>query len=205
MLPSSCDDASNFKLLRELCSLACSILTETSTHRAHFEVVYGFICKFLETYGESVEKVALATLSGASIQGSETEMVKLLEEVMLRTVAAVQETLGNVWTSASEQGNGQEAFESKPSPARKPQTKSNESLAGILSFLKQALISCPVFLLHLPSAPGKDSEDDMLLRRAIDSAVASLNDSDPELTRNAIAFLKTLVRMRFLPFVRTAL
>lgn len=199
LLPPTCNDENSLKLLQDLCSISSSILRNTRRCRAHFEVSFGFICKFLVAYGGTVEKEALASLNGCSNQGSERDVAKLLEELMITTVAAVQECLGSVWTSHSEQGNGQDAFESKGSPARKPLTKSNESLVGILSLLKQAVISCPNFLLHLPSQ-GKERDDDLLIRRAIDSAVASLNDSDPEITRNAIAFLKTLVRLMFSSF-----
>lgn len=174
--------------------MTTAVLKKTSSSRAHFEVAFEFVGNFVTTYGEDVEKGALATLSGSLLHDNVRELGRLLEKLILDTVAAVQENLGNVWTSPmSEQGMGEDAFERKPSPVRKPQMKSNESLAGILCFLKKAMGVCPVFLLHLPASPGKDREDDMLLRRAVDSAVVSLNDSDPEIARNSIAFLEALV------------
>jgi len=193
LLPPVCHDAESVKLLRELCGLVTAVLKRASDSRAHFEVAFVFVGDFVATYGEDVEKGALAALSGSSLPDHVREIGRLLENLILETIASVQENLGNVWTNPSEQGNGEEAFERKPSPVKKPQMKSNESLAGILSFLTKALEVCPVFLLHLPAAPGKDHEDDMLLRRAVDSAVASLNDSDPELARHSISFLKAMV------------
>lgn len=166
----------------------------TSKGRAHFEVVFCFISKFVVVHGEVVEKTALATLSGSPVQEFEKEIGRFIQDMILGTVAAVQESSGNIWTSHGEQRNGQDAFESKQSPATKTQIKSNELLAGILCFLNEALVYCPVFLLHLPCALGGDLTDDMLLRRAIKSAVAGLYDSDLEITRSAITFLKTLVR-----------
>jgi hypothetical protein len=173
--------------------LASSILRKTSVSKTHCEVVSGFVCKFLVAHGNTVEKVASASQNGSSVRDSDREVAELLEELMSSTVAAVQESLGSIWICRSEQGNGQDAFESKPLPVQKPQAKSNESLAGILSFLQQALVSCPIFLLHIPAAPGNGRDDNKLLRKAIDAAVESLNDSDPEITRNSIYFLKTLV------------
>lgn len=192
LLPSSCEDATSAKLLQELCSIASSILQKTSSGRAHFEVVFQFVDSFVKAFGEDVENVALATLGGSATHEHGKEVSRMLEELMLRTISSVQESLGNVWTSPSEQGNGQDAFESKPLPSRKPEMKSNESLAAILSVLKTGLDSCPVFLLHLASPPGND-RDDLLLGRAIDSATASLIDNDPEVTKSAIAFLTALV------------
>ena len=170
------------------------MLRKASDSRAHFEVAFAFVDKFLSAYGDLVEKGALDALGGSPVQEHVKEPGRLLEDLILETTTSVQENLGDIWTNPSEQGNGEEAFERKPSPVRKPTMKSNESLAGILSFLTKALDICPVFLLHLPAAKGKDFEDDMLLRRAVDSSVASLNDSDPELAKNSISFLQTLVR-----------
>ena len=195
LLPPACHDLTSVRLLDKLCSVATAFLQKTSSSRAHFEVAFEFVGNYVNAYGGDVEKGTLSTLGGSSVQDFTKELGRLLEQLILGTVAAVQENLGNVWDSPSEQGQGEDAFESKPSPVRKPQMKSNESLAGILSFLTKGLEVCPVFLLHLPAAPGKDPEDDMLLRRAVDSAVASLNDSDPEIARNSIAFLEALVRM----------
>jgi len=189
-----CHDAASVKLIGELCSIATAVLEKASDSRAHFEVAFVFVGNFVTAYGADVETGALATLAGTSVQDHIKELGRLLESLILGTVAAVQENLGNVWTSPSEQGNGEEAFERKPSPVKRPHMKSNESLAGILLFLTKALGVCPVFLLHLPAGPGKDREDDKLLRRAVDSAVVSLNDDDPEIVRNSIAFLEALVR-----------
>lgn len=199
LLPPTCDDEMSLKLLRELCTVATSILRKTSRSKAHFEVVFGFICKFLLVHGETVEIFSVAARSGHAIQGSGREIGTLLEELVLRTVASVQELLGDVWTSRGEQRNGQDAFESNPSPPRTAQKKSNESLAGMLSFLKQALVSCPTFLLHLHCVKEHEGGD-LLFRRAVDSAVASLNDNNPEITGSAIGFLNALVCFGVTPF-----
>lgn len=149
----------------------------------------------MKTYGEGIESGALAALSGSTLSDQVREVGRLLEELLLNTVAAVQESLGDVWTSPREQGQGQAAFESKPpAPAPKAPPKSNELLGGLLSLLAKCLNICPLFLLHVPAAPGVNRDSDLLLRRAVDSAVSCLDDVDPETTRCAIHFLHEMVR-----------
>jgi hypothetical protein len=112
---------------------------------------------------------------------------------MLGTIAATQASLGSVWTSPKEQEEGQSAFESKPFPAPKPGSISDESLGGMLSLTRKGLEQCPAFFLQLPAGRGIDRGDDTLLRRAVTSAVASLNDTDPDIVLNAIMLLNAMV------------
>jgi hypothetical protein len=128
------------------------------------------------------------------------EVDPLLRSLIVNVIEAVQESLGQVWTKQSEQDNGQVAFESKPMPTPKVSLKSSESLGGVLDALTQGLICCPKFLICIPS-PGSgithdtNTSDDVLLRRAVDAAAASLEEySNDDGLHSAILFLKTLVK-----------
>jgi hypothetical protein len=195
MLPSTTVGAPGVKLLKELSTISFSFLRLTGEHRARPDIVFGFLDSIAEVHGEAVEKASVGALNGLAVDETTLEIFRIFEAVILNTVSSVEGSLGNHWGSQSEQGvAGQVAFESKASPPRKIPDKSNESLSGMLMFLTKALKVCPVFMLHLPLAQGAEREDEQLLRQAVDSSVASLNDSDPEVTRSAIVFLKVLVR-----------
>jgi hypothetical protein len=158
-----------------------------------FESLCSFLDELVRTNGESIEKASLVALGGSSIAGSGREVGRLLEDLVLHTVASVHKHLGSVWTSPKEQGHGQPAFESKPLPGPKSDSMSSQCLPGILSLLQSLVEICPVFLLQLPALPGIDRDDDMLFSRAIDSALSSLNESDSELVSHASKFLRSAV------------
>ena len=135
----------------------------------------------------------VASLAGNPITEPDQKLGEMFENQVLVTIASVQDILGNAWTCASEQGNGQDARESVPTPPRVDPPKSNEALGCMLTFSTKAVETCPVFLFQLPSAPDKDRDEDKLLRRAVDSAVVALNDTDPEIVESSIVFLMALV------------
>jgi len=147
----------------------------------------------VHTYGEQIEQIIVSKGHTKSMSDGKKDFGTILEELILAAVAAGRETLGSEWTSPKEQGQGQPAFESKPSPVRRSESMSNESLVGVFELLSICIDSCPNFLLLLPAGPGVDREEDMLIRRGLDSAVASLTDFDPAISRNAMIFLKKAV------------
>lgn len=167
--------------------------TQTSSP-VHFGSIFEFLEDFVHTHGHKIERGALERTETLSANFNDKEVPRLLEDLMLGTIAATRESLGSVWASPTEQGEGQSAFESKPPPAPKPGSVPNDSLAGMLSLTQKGLEICPVFFLHLPTGRSKDREDDMLLRRAVNSAVASLIDTDTEIIVNAIHLLTAMVR-----------
>jgi hypothetical protein len=67
------------------------------------------------------------------------------------------------------------------------------SLGGMLSLTQKGLEQCPVFFLQLPAGRGIDGGDDILVRRAVTSALASLNDTDPDIVLNSILVLTGMV------------
>jgi hypothetical protein len=160
------------------------------------EPLFAFLEDIVVSFGDIVEPSAIATIQGSSIGERERLVGRVLEELLLDTVAAAKCTLGGVWSSSSEQREGQPAFETKFNPLPpKIGTTSNASLAGMLSLLERCLDFCPVFLFQLPSGPGLDRDDDRMLRRALDSAVLSLSDSDPSIVKSGMTFLKSAVSL----------
>jgi hypothetical protein len=192
-MPPDYDINGSLTLLKDLCAVSSSMLRTQNGSPVHFESIFEFLKDFVYTHGHKIEKWALASTESMSVNFNDEEAARLLEDLMLGTIEATRASLGSVWTSPKEQGEGQSAFESKPPPAPKPGSISNESLAGMLSLTQKGLDQCPVFFLQLPAVRGIDREDDRLLRRAVDSAVASLNDSDPDIVLNAIIILTAMV------------
>jgi hypothetical protein len=192
-MPPDYDSKGSLTLLKNLCNVASSMLHVQTTNPVHFGSVFEFLEDFVHTHGDKIERSTLESVQGAAVNSHDKEAAGLLESLLLGTIAATRASLGSVWTSPKEQGQGQSAFESKPPPAPKPGSVPNESLAGMFSLLQKLLGICPVFTLNLPAGPGLDSEEDRLLRRAIDSAAASLDDTDTDIIVNAIVFLTTAV------------
>ena len=192
MLPPTFDEEANRTLLRELCSTTRSILKAVNA-RTSLNPVFAFLENVVETFGARVEQTALDTLRGFVTGENERELGLLLEELVLDVVEAARPTLGDVWSTPRKQFKGELAFESKPSPIQRAGSMPNDSLAGVLSFLSRCLNICPVFLQHLPAGPGVDKDDDLMMRRAMDSAVASLSDADPALARCSTSFLQSVV------------
>lgn len=201
LLPSSFEPPDSLPLLNDLCQLVTILLRSSMQgSTASVDIAFNFMGNLFRLYGKSLEmnsnhgKDQYPASNGIEIDG-------LLRSLILKVIGTVQESLGNAWVKPSEQDNGQVAFESKPEPTQKIVFKSSESLGGVLDVLAQGLVFCPKFLILLPSSgsglcgDANTSSDDMLLRRAVDAAAASLEEySDVDGLRSAILFLKTLVR-----------
>ena len=170
-----------------------SIRVNALSKNAPFQEVFDLIGACIDLYGTTIEKGFVASMAGTEILKSDQEVTRLIEDLIVTNVASAKESLGTVWTLPREQKNGQDAFESKPLPRRQPVVKSTESLSAVLVMLTKCLGKCPLFSMHLPVAPGVENDTDMLLRRAVDSSVDCLSAGDPEITKTAILFIKTLV------------
>jgi hypothetical protein len=202
LLPPDCDDENNLNLFKELCTIVSSIKNIASTNRAHFEVIFEFIGNCIDLYGCTIDKGLIASRAGVQLLSSDYQVRRLLDELLVENISAIKESLGSVWTMSREQKNGQDAFESKPSPRRPSPPTTNECLAAVFSVLRKCLDQCPLFALHLPAAPGVDRDNDMLLRRAVEAAVDSLSVSDPEISHNSILFLISLVSKKVILWSR---
>jgi hypothetical protein len=193
LMPPDYDINGSMTLLKDLCVVSSSILRTQHGRPVHFESIFEFLKDFVHTHGRKIEKWALEGTENMSVNLNDKEAAHQLGDLMLGTIAATQASLGSVWVSPKEQGEGQSASESKPSPAPKPGSISDESLGGMLSLTRKGLEQCPVFFLQLPAGRGIDRGDDILVRRAITSAVASLNDTDPDIVLNSILLLTAMV------------
>ena len=192
-MPPDYDTNGSMALLKDICAVSSSMLRTQHDRPVHFESILEFLEDFVHTYGHKIERWASESDESMSVNFNDKEAARLLEDLMLGTIAATEASLGSVWTSPKEQEEGQSALESKPSPAPKPGSISDESLGGMLSLTRKGLEQCPVFFLQLPAGRGVDRGDDILLRRAITSAVASLNDTDPDIVLYAIMLLNAMV------------
>jgi hypothetical protein len=190
LIPLSCEDENNLKLLRELCSLSTSILAQKhGTQKVHVTMVFGFICKLLATHGDVVERGTVSGVNGHTSRGNDSDVAKLVTDALLTVVSVIEQEIPSVRDASR---NGQNGVETKE-PTANASSMSDESLSAILTVLNQALVSCPIVLLHLSSASEGKPNVDKLFRQVISSAVSSLSGSVPELTRSSISFLMTLV------------
>jgi hypothetical protein len=152
---------------------------------------------FVKTYGDVVDKTASASLEGQSTPSNSQrgrEIGKCLESLLLSTVDAVKSCLGSTWASSQGQGQGQPPFESKAEPIEERPT-SRDALSGMFTLLRTCAERCPIFLMHLPAGPSLDVKEDMLHRRAVESAVSSIIDSDTDTSKSAMEFLESTVKL----------
>ena len=187
-LPPTCADESSLTLLKDVSAIASTVISKAGGNSGHFTSVCYFLDQFVHTYGEAIEK-------DISSGKAENGLGRILEDLLRDTVTVARDHLGSEWTRAKEQGQGQPPFESKPSPSPRPDSVSNGCLVGIFSVLASCVDICPSFSIRLVASPAIHREDDLLLRRAIDSAMASLNENDSELVLNAVKLLKAMVSL----------
>jgi hypothetical protein len=127
---------------------------------------------------------------------AEREMFRLTEGLFLSGIEYARPFLGEFWTKPAEQGQGQLPFENHDEVVAKLSESTKECLTALLPLIQVCLDHSPIFLLCLPARPGVDREQDMLLRRAVDSTVSSLNEADGDLSSCAILLLETMVSCR---------
>ena len=156
-----------------------------------------FLQTFVKTYGDVVDKTASASLDGQSTPSNSQrgrEIGKFLESLLLSTVDAVRSSLGSTWTSSQRQGQGQPPFESKAVPIEERPT-SSDALSGMFTLLRTCAERCPIFLMHLPAAPSLDVKEDMLHRRAVESAVSCIIDGDTDTSKSAMEYLESTANL----------
>jgi hypothetical protein len=168
----------------------------SSENELNFQPVIDFLQSFAKIHGDVIDKDARSKLQGRSSAPSYSagrEIGKCLENLLLTTIVVIHNLLGTTWTSAQRQGQGQPPFESKAEPVEDRRQTSNRALSAVFSLLRTCAERCPVFLLHLPAAPGLDRHEDLLVRRAVESAVACLLETDVATSKGAMAFLESTV------------
>jgi hypothetical protein len=201
-LPSPPLDSTSKVLVASLLSLARS--TAKTVHgTGHFQHLFKFLQRFVHTYGEGIEKAAVATLRNELPVEDDREFGRMLQEVIVHIIDAARPSLGAAWSRPREQRHGQQPFETKASLPR-VETVPDDSLSGVFSFTTECLVTCPVFLLHLQALLSHDErQEDLFVRRVAESAISALNDQDPDVARCAMKVLKTIVSEVFghFPFV----
>ncbi len=161
-------------LLKELCSLSESILTNSNGSKVALWPVAEFVTELINTYGRVVEQHAIdIVFSSRDANASDDETGKLLEGLVMSLV---------------------EASRSRPEPEKSP---SIEGLSVIFSVLTACVRECPTFLVHLRVSPGGTGhQDTLLIGRAVDAACAALIETDVETVASAIIFLDSAVSLR---------
>ena len=186
-------------LLKELCSLSSSILTNSNGSKVALWPVAEFLTELINAYGRVVEQHAIdIVFLSRDTNASDDETGKLLEGLVMSLVEASRSRLGLVWIG-KQQGQGEEPCESKTAPQPEPEKSpsSIEGLSGIFSVLTACVRECPTFLIHLRVSPGgAGHQDTLLVGRAVDSACAALIETDVETVASAIVFLDSAVSLR---------
>lgn len=194
-LPPECKNKASFSLLKELSSIALSILKKKGTRsQAKFQPVVAFLTEFVSVYGEAAESGVAEAKIGQTPEGK-GEVTAVLTELLLATVDELQAEGPASATQTNEQGQGQPPFESKSLPAPKGIGFTGDAFCGMLSLFKACLERCPSYFFRLPSAPGLEGQEDLLYRKASDAAMGALNATDVETAKHAMDFLDTLVKL----------
>ena len=196
LLPPSTRDEYSLGLLRDLGAVASSMTASGIASRELFESLCRFLSEFITAHGESIDKGTTSMLQTSTGFAAEREVFRIAEGLFLSTIEYARPALGEEWTKPAEQREGQPPFESRNASTRKLSDSTKDCLAALLPLLQTCLDLSPVFLAYLPARPGVDREQDMLLRRAVDSTVGSLNEADSDLTMSAISLLETMVSSR---------
>jgi hypothetical protein len=159
--------------------------------------MFAFLEELTDTYGLFLENAPhTRTLD------PDFDLAKQTAELLQRAFTCTRLNLGSAWIRSKEQDEGQRAYESKSPPRGSSESLSNSALCSALSLLKKMMEFCPTFLLSLSSRVGHDQNSDMLFYdqnsdmlfyRAFNSAVESINDSDPKLGVEAIGFILSVV------------
>ena len=199
-MPVDLHNDESIGLMQELFTLATSTLPQNGSIKPSLLTVCEFVERVLDLHGGTIEATARLGMDdgGASSRknGTSKELGRLVEDLLLGVIQTSKASLGSAWTRDKEQMPRQQSFESKPKAHSEvnEQPSSTYVLAAIFAALTSAAKNCPTFLVGLPATPQGDTEHDRLITRAVESAVTVLVESDFEVARSSILFLKSMVR-----------
>ena len=194
LLPPTVRDDYSLGLLRDLGGVASSMIAAGIPSRELFESLCEFLAQFIIAHGQAIDRGTEAMLRASTGFATEREIFRITEGLFLSAIEYARPTLGECWTRPTEQGQGQTPFEShEASSTSKLSESTKDCLVALLPLIQVCLDHSPAFLVYLPARPGVDREQDMLLRRAVDSTVGSLNEADADLTSSAIMLLEIMV------------
>jgi len=206
-MPTNLDNDAAFPLLQELFQLATLLVERrkaTKDEEWNFGPALAFAGTAATIHGKSIDDYARLILRGRDNNGKTDEsnderahqLGTSLESLILASIEGVQELLGIKWNNPQRQGNGQPAFESKSEPVDHGSSHvSNTALAPMLQVLQTCAEHCPIFLVHLPTSRDQDRNEDLLILRAIESAVSSILEPDVATATSGMSFLEALHRV----------
>ena len=196
-MPPECKNKGNLTVLKELSSIAFSILKKKDTEsQAKFQPVFRFLTEFVSDHGDAAENKTQEAMKGQATPEGKSDVVLVLTDLLLAAVDEFQSaSIAASMTNVEEQGQGQPAYESKSLPAPKGDAHIGDEICGMLTLFKTCLERCPSYFFQLPSAPGLEGQEDLLHRKATESAIALLNESDTETSKHAMGYLEALVRI----------
>jgi hypothetical protein len=193
-LPPECKNKTIFSLLKELCSIALSMLKKTGTRSQSLQPIIAFLTEFVKAHGESAESGTIEAMKGQNVCGSRSEVAVVLTDLLLLTV----DEFRSASEAASpmqdkEQDQGQPPFESKSQPGEKGNGHPGCEFYGMLSLFTTCLEVCPTYFFSLPSAAGLEGRDDLLYWKACEAAAGALNEPDVATAKLGMDFFDTLV------------
>ena len=160
-----------------------------------------FLSQYIKVHGITVDRAARSRHDGRStpsVGDKDKEVTKQLESLILATTDNMKMLLGPTWADAQQQGNGQDAFETKTRPVTVVENPkvSSAGLSSLFSLLRLCAERCPYILLQLRNGSSIDEDDEntddvLLLRQALDSAVPCLLHPQQELSLAAIYFFES--------------
>jgi hypothetical protein len=212
-LPSDIENQASMELLRELCSIATTIIRKGDVKWRNglvYVPVFNFVETFVKVLGPVIDETSSAILQGRTLSDQQYYKIhRLLQSTVFAAVTVMDDHQnhqqhyhpGSVLARAQQggqqlQGNGQPAFETKtkPPPASSTVdptiTLSSVGLVSMFSFLTTCMKYCPHFLIGMTVRPSPDDDEEgSLLERTVDLAVSSLLDFDSETCNQAMLFL----------------
>ena len=199
-IPQDLDSEESIGLILELFKLSTSMLRASDITNGSLLAACEFVERVIDVHGSVIEDAARHTMGDSSVavsvKGIPTDVGRLVETLLLDVIETSKGSLGSAWTRDKEQVPRQQSFESRPKAKVDAEVKpsSPEVLAAIFAVLITCAKKCPTMLVCLPATPDGDAEHDRLLSRAVDSCVSVLVESDFDVARSSILFLKSVVR-----------
>lgn len=186
-------------LILELFKLSSSMLRESEIASGSLLAACEFVERVIDVHGSAIETAARLAMgdssSADSAKAASSDVGRLVENLLLKVVDTSKASFGSAWTRDKEQMPRQQSFESRPKAKVDAEEKptSPEVLAAVFAVLVACARKCPTLLVCLPAKPDGDAEHDRLLSRAVESSVSVLAESEFDVTRSSILFLKSVV------------
>lgn len=181
---------SSFGLLSDLLDITQAIL-HSNKEKRRLESILNFLIEFARHNGGELEK-STSTVSSSHVAEPRQEMFGRLKGIFLTSVCEARDSI--LSCIPAEQVEGQPALEYKTSSLNDSQV-TNELLWEMFSLLKECMVSCPTFILHLPSTKDSTCDCDLFLTPMLKVTIACIDHNDADVGVQAIEFLTALVSL----------